>query len=280
MSATTASEGFALRGERSTLRPMLRELWESRDLLRALAKKNFIAGYRRASLGMIWTVGLPVIEAAVLAFVFSDIVRIRQLARQPDFPVFILAGILPWSFFIGSVMSSVTSIIGGSNLSTRIYFPRALFPLITVRANLYGFLPALVVLVIMSLVFGVTPGWHTLVLIPAAAQLMLLTAAFSLVFAAVQVYFRDLKWIIQAILRPWFYATGVFFPLNLAPDHFQAFLRINPTVGVVQMFRVGTVGGDAQWEVAVWWSVGWTVALLFAAAMLYRRYDRVFPDRL
>jgi homopolymeric O-antigen transport system permease protein len=279
MSATTTTAGFELRGERSRLLPMLRSLYQSRDLLRALAKKNFVASYRRASLGMLWAVGLPLIEAAVLSVVFSDIIPIRA-GRGRSFPVFMFAGILPWSFFIGTVAASVNAIVGGSNLSTRIYFPRALFPLINVRANLYGFMPAVIILLIMCIVFRVPIGWHMLLLVPAVIHMILLTAAFSLVVAALQVYFRDVKWFVQASIRPWFYATGVFFPLHLAPEGLQAVLRMNPSVGLVQMFRAGTVGGDVNWQIAVWWSVGWTAALLALAAFLYRRYDRVFADRL
>jgi lipopolysaccharide transport system permease protein len=280
MSATT-TQGFELRGEKSALRPMLRALFRSRDLLRALAKKNFVANYRRASLGMIWAIALPLIEAAVLAVIFSGLIKIRHGLRSNEyFAVFIYAGILPWHYFFGTVSSSVSSIVGGSNLSTRIYFPRAIFPLINVRSNLYGFFPAVGVLVAMSFVFGVRPGVHMLLLVPAVVLLILLTSGFSLVFAALQVYFRDIRWIVQAVTRPWFYASGVFFPLDLAGERLQAILRINPVVGVLQMFRAGTIGGDTDWQIAVWWTLGWIAALFVSAALLYRRFDRVFADRL
>jgi ABC-type polysaccharide/polyol phosphate export permease len=281
LSATTTTQGFELRGEKSSLRPMLRALFDSRDLLRALAKKNFVASYRRASLGMLWAIALPLIEAAVLTVIFSGLIKIRhRLGSDEFFAVFIYAGILPWHYFLGTVSSSVGSIVSGHNLSTRIYFPRAIFPLINVRSNLYGFFPAAGVLLAMSLAFGVPLGFNVLLLIPAFVLLVLLTSGFALVFAALQVYFRDIKWIVQAVTRPWFYASGVFFPLHLAPDPLRGILRINPVVGVLQMFRAGTLGRDTDWEIAVWWTIGWIVALFVLAAFLYRRYDRVFADRL
>jgi lipopolysaccharide transport system permease protein len=278
LSATTAQE-FELKGEKSALGPMLRSLFHSRDLLRALAKKNFVANYRRASLGMLWAVGLPLIEAAVLALVFSSVLKLRASGGR-NFAVFIFAGVLPWSYFLGTLSASVSSIVGGSNLSTRIYFPRAIFPLIHVRSNLYGFAPGVLVLLAMALIFGVDPGVHNLLLIPAVIILVLLTASFSLVFAAAQVYFRDVRWIVQAITRPWFYASGVFFALDRLSPPLQAILRINPAVGVLQMFRAGTIGGDNHWELAVWWTLGWIAVLFTIAALVYQRYDRVFPDRL
>ena len=257
---------------------MLRELLRSRDLIRMLAKKDFFANYRRASFGIMWAVALPVMQALVLSLIFSRIVPVKVGVR--NFPTFVYSGVLPWGFFSGTMSAGVSSIVSGSALSTRIYFPRAVFPLMTVRSNFYGFAPGILVLVAMVFALRVPAGTNVLLLIPAVILLIALSAGFSLVLAALQVYYRDVRWLMSAILIPWFYASGIFFPLQLVPHRLLPVIQANPVVGVIQMFRAATVGADAGWQGALYATVAWVIGLLVIAAFLYRRYDRVFADRM
>ena len=273
----TADQGFELRGGGSTsLREMVRQLWNSRDLLRMLARKSFAVRYRRASAGMLWAVIMPLVQATMLAVIFTKIVPIPVEGRNRG--VFIYAAVLPWSFFSSTIGAAASAIVDGKDVSTRVYFPRAIFPLVVVRANLYGFLPGLIVLLAIALAVRVPLGVDLLLLVPGFVLLALLSAGFALVLAAAHVYFRDVRHLVAAALIPWFYATGVFFPLSLAKGWLGTVLKANPMVGVVQLFRAATVGADPGWAVALWWSVGWCIVLFVAAALLYRRFDRVFVD--
>lgn len=275
---TVSHEGFELRGEVTKLRSLLAHLWRSRDLIHMLSRKSFFVRYRRASFGMLWSVGLPIAQAAVLAVVFSRVVRIET---EVSFPVFVFSGVLPWTFFNGSLGSAVTSIIDGGNLATKVYFPRAVFPIVVVGGNLYGLLPGLVVLIGMAALFGVPMGLHLLFLIPAMGLLLLLTTGFCLVLAALQVYFRDIRYILQAALFGWFYGSAVLFPVDQVPPGLlrQIFLA-NPATGMIQAFRIAIVDSATQFDVAVLWTIGWGIGLLLFAAFLYRRYDRTFVDLL
>jgi lipopolysaccharide transport system permease protein len=270
-----ANSGFVLEGEATPLRMLFSEVWESRGLLAMLARKEFFVRYRRASFGLLWAVLLPLFQAAVLAVVFSRVAKID--IGGVNYTVFIFSGMISWTFFSGVVGGGSTAIVDGAAMTTKIYFPRAVLPLMTVAANLYGFAITAVILIGMCVLTGVDLGLNLLLLIPAIIVMTLLTAAFVLVFSALHVYFRDIRFMVQAMLIAWFYVTPIIYPLAKVGT-LATFLRVNPMTGVVELFRAATVGADPGWLSSLWWTFGWTASLLVIAAALHRRFNRVFVD--
>ncbi len=275
---TTTTEGFELRGAVTPIRTLLRDLWNKRVLVRLLARRDFHVRYRRPSFGLLWMVAVPVIQAVVLSIVFSRIVRVRT---EAPYPVFVLSGLLPWLFFSTTVSAAVTSITGGSSLATKVYFPRAMLPLIVVRSNLYGFGLRLGVVLLAAVVFRAGFGPSILLLAPAFVLMVLLSAAFSLVFAALQVYFRDVAFIVSAIIQAWFWGSAVIYPVSMA-EHIPLLkkaLLLNPATGMVALYRwaIAFEAVDLSYVVS---TVAWSFGLLVVAAYLYRRFDRVFIDLL
>lgn len=272
--ARNGREGFQLTGSPPPVRRLALDLWHARDLLVVLGRKEFFVRYRRTSFGLIWAIGLPLIQAAVLAVVLKHFVRFKT---GGNYPLFIYSGTLSFTFFSQVITNGAGSIVDGQGISTKIYFPRAVFPLTSVIAGLYGFLPSLVVLLGLELAEGVTPGVRTLLILPAAALTVAVASSMSLVFAVLQVYFRDVKFIVQAALIAWFYVTPVFYPLS-AVQRLAPYIKVNPTTGFVELFHASTVGADHGFLVAVWWAIGWSALFYSAALVLYRRFDRVCTD--
>ena len=270
-------EGFELDGQSASLAVLARDIIASRHLLVMLARKDFFVRYRRASFGLLWAVVLPLLQAVVLAVVFSHIARIHT---GTNYPTFVYSGIVPWVFFAGTLPGAVGSIVDGQELATRIYFPRIVLPLVTVAANLYGFLPSLVILFGFALVGHVAFGLNWLLLMPAMVLMVLLTSAISVVAAALQVYFRDTRYFVTAALTAWIYVSPVLYPLHLAPKLLQTVMNVVPTTGMVELFRAGSVGADPGWATSLAWTLGWVVGLLLLAVWIYRRFDRVFVDLL
>lgn len=267
--------GFELRDEPTPVRRLVADVWSHRTLLAVLARKDFHVRYRKAGLGMLWAIGLPILQAVVLAVVFERFVG----DDLPDYGAFVLAGVLPWTFVSGTLPTAATSIVDGSDLSTRIYFPRSLFPLVTVAANLYGLALGLFVLLAGVALYGVPLDAHVLLLVPAVALAIAFTTALSLLLAALHVHFRDVRYVLQAALLAWFYVTPVIYPLDKAGS-LAPWLRVNPVTGIVELFREATVGAAPQLLTSIAWTAGWTVVLAVGAALLYRRYERLFADLL
>ncbi len=268
--------GFELDREWAPLGTLLRDVWRSGPLLVSLARQNFYVRYRRAALGILWAVGLPLIQALVLAFVFSQVLQFEGVEH---FTVFILTGITAWTFFSGSVQTASTSIVDNSTMSTRIYFPRMVFPLVAVGANLYGLVLSIGVLLAAALIDGVSLGPRLLWLVPGTVLLVALSASLGVLVAGLHVYFRDLRYVIQAMFIAWFYVTPIFYSLEQT-ERLSSVLPFNPVTGVVLLFRAAILGQDAHFRLSVALTVAWIVVLAVAGLAVHRRYDRVFADLL
>lgn len=279
MTDLDTSGGFHLDGTSSTVRDLFGNLARSRDLVRALGKQSFYVQYRRASFGLLWSVLLPLLSAGILAFVLTRVSNLSAGLSGLEFTTFILSATCAWNFFSSAVTAASTSIVGGSQLSTKVYFPRAVFPLAAVASTAYGLIPNVVILVAVSLLAGIVPT-PALLLLPVAVGLsVILASAFSLVLAACHVYFRDIRYIVAASLQPWFYMTPIFYRLERFAS-LRSVLVANPVAGIVLLFRSSVLGVQTGTYEAAAWTVGWCVVLVIVAILLYRRLDRVFVDLL
>lgn len=272
----TARPGFVLSGPATPLRQLAAELWASRRLLALLARKEFFVRYRRASFGVLWAVALPLVQAIVLAAVLDRFVRFDT---GNDFVLYVFSGTLGWSFFSASVNGGATSIVDNAEISSKIYFPRALFPLTVIGAGLYGLCISVVLLVAMTAGLAGLPGFELLWYVPAVAALVVLTSSIAVLLAALQVYFRDIKYLVQAALLPMFYVTPIFYPLS-AVEALRPYIEANPMTGVVQLFHAGTFGSDSSWGAGILWMMAWSLVLVVAAAWVHCRHDRVLSDLL
>jgi len=277
MDSPPLGQGFVLEGELTPFPQLWSELWQSRELIAILARKDFYVRYRRASFGLLWAVGLPLFQALVLAVVFSRVVKVHT---GSNFAVFVLTGMVGWTYFSNTLSVASTSIVDGSGLSTRIYFPRAVLPMVGVIANLYGYVITVVITLVLCPILGVGLGLHTLWILPATVLAVAVTAGACMVTSALHVYFRDVRYLVTAAVIGWFYLTPVFYPLRLVHGVLRAVVVANPLTGVVELMRAATAGADADWAKTVVVSVVWTVLLLGTGASLHRRFNRVFTDLL
>lgn len=271
----TATPVLEVTPQPTPVRTLLSDLWRSRSLMTMLARRDFFVRYRRASFGLAWAVVVPLTQAVILAIVLSRVTRIAT--PGVSYTVFLLSGTVIWTFFSGAVTSSTTAIVDGAGMSTKIYFPRAALPLVSVLGGLYGLGLNIVVMLVLTPIFGSWPGWQVLLLIPAVMLTTVLAASFGLVLSALQVYFRDIRYLLDAANRAWFYVTPIFYPLTMLHG-LRGWVEANPATGVVELFRAGTVGADPGWLTSLWWSLGWVGALVALALALHRKYDRLFVD--
>jgi ABC-type polysaccharide/polyol phosphate export permease len=136
------------------------------------------------------------------------------------------------------------------------------------------------VLIGFSLAFGTTLDAHVLVLVPAVLLTAAIAASFSLLLSGLHVYFRDIRYLVQAALTAWIYLTPIIYPLRSAPHSVRWFIEANPVTGAVELFHMAIVGADHQWATTVLVSLAWLVILTAAGLMVHRRFDRVFADLL
>src|SRR5437868_12178017 len=199
-----AVSGFELAGETTPVPELVGDIWRSRSLLGMLARKDFVVRYRRAAFGLLWAVAMPLFQALVVAAVLSKIVRFET---GVDYPVFVYSGMLLWTAFSTSLTFASTSIVDAADLSTKVYFPRAVLPLVSVLSNTYGLLVSVLIFVVMAVVTCVSFDIGVLPAIPAVLLTLALTAGFALVSAALHVYFRGMPVLVPAALIVWPYPS-------------------------------------------------------------------------
>ena len=276
--SVSASAVLELSGESTPVSDLLRGVARSWRLLPMLAKQDYVARYRSAALGLLWSVFLPLLQGAVLAVVFTHVVRVRT--DTPSYAVFVLAGMTAWAYLSTSWSLGSTSIVDSSAIASRVYFPRLLLPAVAPTANLIGYVIGSGVILVLMAATGV-PFRASLLLLPVAMLLgYVLVIALNAVCALLHVYFRDVRYLVSALLLVLFYATPVIYPLSFTHGVLRAVVLVNPGTGVVQLTRFAVYGsaegiGRALLALACW------IAVLTATALLaFRRHERVAVDRL
>ncbi len=253
-------------------------LWRFRGVLIALSRKDFQVRYKRATLGILWSVALPLVQAVVLVFVFSRVGGFGSGQRY-SYAGFVLAGMVPWVYISTSIGASTTAIVEAAGLTDKVWFPRAILALVPSCSNLVMLGASIVILFVELPIVGVPLRPRLVLVLPAAALAFAFSSAVGMVLGALYVYFRDLKFLVLAALLVWLYVTPVVYPLS-ALGGVGRLLNLNPLTGIVGLFQHAAVGSPLPSGLALAVSTGSTLILLGVAVAIHRHHDRLFVDLL
>jgi len=244
----------------------------------ALASKDFRVRYKRASLGAFWAVAVPVLQAAVLGFVFSRVGKFGTGSRY-SYAVYVLAGMAVWAYVSVAVTSATTSIVDASSLTDKVWFPRAVLAVVPAVSNLVTLAISVVVVVVAMPLFAEPFTVRLFLLVPGVVLAVTFTGALGLLLGGLYVYFRDLKFMVQAVVLVWLYVTPIAYPPS-ALGSAGPWLDFNPLTGIVGMFQRAAVDAPVPSTRAVVVSVVATLLLTVLAVTVHRRHDRLFVDML
>lgn len=252
----------------------LRDLWEYRELLYFLTWRDIKVRYKQTVLGILWAVLQPVLMMLVF---MGTIGRMTDFKTPIPYALFVLAALVPWTFFSTGMSQASNSLVGSANLIKKIYFPRLVMPIASVLAGIVDFAVAFVVMLVVMIFYGVAPGW-TMLWMPAMLLLAFVGAlGISLWLSAMNVQFRDVRHAIPFLVQFMFFASAIFYPISELPARFQRIYSLNPMVGVAEGFRWLVAGGPAPLE-AIVISSGSAVLILIGGAFYFRRMERTFAD--
>lgn len=255
----------------------LRELWEYRELAGFLVLRDLKVKYRQTLLGAAWAVLQPVATMVVFSLVFG---RLAGLSSDgAPYPVFSLAGLVPWTFFGTALGTGSLSLVNSSSMLSRIWFPRACIPLAAVAAVVVDLAVSLVVLLVVAAGFGVLPSPRLLALPLLLVLAVVVALGPVLLLAAVNVRYRDVRHAVPFLVQLWLFASPVAYSTSLVPEGLRLLYALNPTVGLVEGFRwvvLGTRGLEVGPLVAV--STCSATVLLVLAAYFFRSQERSFAD--
>jgi lipopolysaccharide transport system permease protein len=268
-----------LTGERTSVRELLGNFVRQFSLLRMLAARDFRSRYRSTRLGLVWAVLLPLIQGAILAIVFTHLVRVQTSA---NYPTFVMVGMTTWTYITTAVNNATTSIVDQADVAGRVYFPRLFLPGMPILAGLPGLIAGLLVIIPIGAILGVHPTWHLAAfpLVPMLACVV--TYSVGSLLALLNVYFRDIKYFVIAALQALLYASPIIYPLTLIHNHvLRIVMCINPGAGVIELARwTFSANGTDPLATPVISAVAWTLVLSVGAAFAYSKFERLACDRL
>ena len=211
----------------------LARLWRYRAAVSVLIGRELKARYRGAALGFVWSVLNPLIFMAVYVLVFSVYLRIDV----ENYPVFLLCGLLPWTWFSASLMEASRSIIDNRGLVKKVALPSGIFPLVSIGSNLAHFLLSMPVLIALLFAVGLGVSWPILLLPAVLLVQFLITFGIALACAALAVRFRDMLQLVPNLLTLWFFVTPIFYSESMVPPAFRGLLVLNPMAPLVMLYQ-------------------------------------------
>jgi lipopolysaccharide transport system permease protein len=246
----------------------LRELWRFRDLLLLLALRDIQLRYKQTLLGVVWAVVQPLGMMLVFNLVFGSFMKMST--GGVPYPVFVYSGVLVWSYFSSAASSSGNSLVSGSALVSKVYFPRLYLPAAPVLAGVVDLAIASALLVFLGLYYGIGLTWSLLLVPGVLATAVVLALAVGTLMAALNVVYRDVRHAFPFLLQLWFFSTPIFYSEEVVPERWRWLLSVNPMAGIVEAFRDALFGRPLDWfQVSM--SLGVALALLLCAAVVFLR---------
>jgi lipopolysaccharide transport system permease protein len=259
-----------------------RDIWNYRELFQVLAWRDLSVRYKQTVIGVLWAVIRPVLTMVIFTVVFGKVAQLPSEGAAP-YALMVFAGMLPWTFFATALGEASGSLIGNSNLISKVYFPRLIIPAATVVVAFVDFLISFAILAGMMVWYLYVPGWQILLLPVFVLVAFLASLGPGLWITALNVKYRDFRYIIPFIVQFGLYVSPVGFSSQLIREKFgdTAFMlySLNPMVGVIDGFRWCILGGDA----AVFWpgllvSIGIVIFFLWLGIRKFRKMERTFAD--
>ncbi|WP_226586126.1 ABC transporter permease [Microseira wollei] len=255
-----------------------KDLWRYRELFYFLAWRDILVRYKQTAIGIAWALIRPFLTMVVFTVIFGNLAKLPSEGNAP-YPILVLAAMLPWQFFANALAESSNSLIGNANLISKVYFPRLIVPASAVIVSFVDFLISGMILLALMAWYNFVPNWR-IVTLPLFILIAFAAAmGAGLWLAALNVKYRDFRYIVPFIVQFGLYISPVGFSSNIVPQQWRLLYSLNPMVGVIDGFRWAILGGESK----LYWP-GFTlslglVALLFVSGVLYfRKTERTFAD--
>jgi len=221
-----------------------RDLWAYRELFLILAWRDVAVRYKQTLIGVAWAVLRPFLTMVVFTLVFSKLAKLPSEGAAP-YALMVFAGMLPWYLFSSALSGAADSIVANSNLIGKVYFPRMIVPAASLITALIDFLVSLALLVGLMAWYRFVPGWQVLLLPIFVLLALLVSLGPGLWISALNVKFRDFRYVIPFILQFGLYISPVGFSSTIIPDHWRLLYNLNPLVGIIDGFRWCILGGES-----------------------------------
>lgn len=269
------SKVYILKQRRGLAALNLHEIFSYRDLFFFIAWRNIKVRYKQTVIGVAWAVLQPFVTMVIFSVFFGS------LAKMPSdsipYPVFVYAGLLPWTFFSNVIRFSGTSIIEDERLITKIYFPRVIIPSSVIGVELMDFSISFLIVILMLFYYGIGVSIG-IALIPFLLLIMILASlGVGLILSSLTVAYRDFRYVVSFLVQIWMFVSPVVYPVTLVPQSWRWLLALNPMTGVIDGFRSALL--NKPYDVQTLLISLLSSLVIFAGGLMYFRFkERTFAD--
>jgi lipopolysaccharide transport system permease protein len=256
------------------------EVWQYRSLLFMLSWRDIKVRFKQTSIGAAWALLRPLLTLTILTFVFSKVARLPSEGSAP-YVLLVLSGLLPWQFFAAGLSDAANSMTDNEKLVSKIYFPRLVIPISALAVCAVDFAIALLILVGIFAFYGLTPEWNLLALPVVVIIAVLAALGPGLLLAALNVKYRDFRYIVPFIVQMGIYVSPVAYSTSLIPESWRTLYYLNPMAGVIDVFRWTVLGKNfSPWWPGVALSMSVLLTLLISGVLYFRATERSFADNI
>jgi lipopolysaccharide transport system permease protein len=255
-----------------------RDLWHYRELFRVLAWRDISVRYKQTVIGAAWALVRPLLTMVVFTVIFGKLAKLPSDGTTP-YALMVFAGMLPWSFFSTALVDASSSLVANSNLISKVYFPRMIVPIASVMVAFVDFLISFAILAGLMIWYQFVPGWQIVLLPVFAAIAFLASLGIGLWITALNVKYRDFRYVIPFIVQLGLYVSPVGFSSSIIPEGWRLLYSFNPIVGGIDGFRWSLLRGETQVYLPGL-ELGVLVSLLFLwlGIRQFRRMEKSFAD--
>jgi lipopolysaccharide transport system permease protein len=254
------------------------ELWQYRELFRVLAWRDLSIRYKQTAIGVVWALIRPLLTMVVFTFIFGHIARLPSDGSTP-YALMVLAGMLPWTFFSTGLAEAANSLIVDTNLISKVYFPRLIVPTATIVTAFVDFLISFTILIALMVWYQFPPTWRILLLPVFMVAAFLTTMGPALWITALNVRYRDFRYVIPFIVQFGLYVSPVGFSSSVIPEQWRLLYSLNPMAGVIDGFRWCILGGQSHLNLSnLIVGTGVTVFFLWLGIRQFRKTEKSFAD--
>ena len=253
------------------------ELWRYRELLYFLVWRDVKVRYKQTALGALWAVLQPLLQMVVFTIFFGRLAGLDARTEGVPYPAHVYIGLTLWLLFANSVTQSGNSLVGNTNLITKVYFPRLTLPLASIGAVLVDFCISLVILLPLMVYYKISVSWHVALVPVFVTGTLVCAAGVGATLSALTVAYRDFRYVVPFLVQLWMFVTPVIYPVSVVPSSWRWLLALNPMSGLVEGFRAAFLGGPLDWP-STSFSIGMAAAVFLAGLRFFRSVERRFAD--
>ncbi|RCJ23202.1 phosphate ABC transporter permease [Nostoc sp. ATCC 43529] len=255
-----------------------KDLWRYRELFYFLSWRDILVRYKQTVIGMLWALIRPFLTMLVFSVIFGKIAKLPSEGTAP-YPILVFAALLPWQFFASALTECSNSLITNANLISKVYFPRLIVPASSVIVSFVDFLISGMILLGLMAWYNYVPSWRILSLPLFISIAFAASLGVGLWLAALNVEYRDFRYIVPFIVQFGLYISPVGFSSSIVPEQWRLVYYLNPMVGVIDGFRWAILGGESK----LYWtgfalSLGLVALLLVSGIWYFRKMERTFAD--